>query len=231
MPEIYSLPGFAEPVSCWTHLIGAMVFLVLSAFLVRHGRSTIGSSIPLAVFGLSAVFLLSMSGVYHLLPIGGTARDVLQRLDHAAIYVLIAGTITAVHAVLFTGFWRWAMILLAWVLAITAIVFKTIYFADFPESLGLITYLVFGWLGAVSAIMLWRKYGFNFIKPLWYGALAYTIGALLEFFRQPILIHGVIGPHEIFHVAVLLGIGYHWQFVHRSLTLIPILEINSRKDS
>ena len=61
--------------------------------------------------------------------------------------------------------------------------------------------------------------GFTLIKPLIYGALAYAAGATLEFLRLPIVIPGVIGPHELFHTAVLFGIAWHWQCVKNLLIL------------
>jgi hemolysin III len=59
------------------------------------------------------------------------------------------------------------------------------------------------------------RFGFNYIKPILYGALAYTIGGVLEFLRIPILIPEVIGPHELFHIFVLVGISMHWIFIDR----------------
>jgi predicted membrane channel-forming protein YqfA (hemolysin III family) len=52
-----------------------------------------------------------------------------------------------------------------------------------------------------------------------FGALAYTVGATLEFLRLPIVIAGVIGPHELFHVAVLAGLAWHWIFIRNLLML------------
>ena len=90
MNEVYPIPGFAEPVSSWTHLAAAGVLFFLSISLLRQGTSA-GQIISLFVFAFSCVFLLSMSGVYHLLPKSGAGSLVLRRLDHAAIFVLIAG--------------------------------------------------------------------------------------------------------------------------------------------
>ena len=154
-----------------------------------------------------------MSGVFHLLEPQSSARDVLQRLDHAGIFFLIAGTFTAVHSILFRRIWRWGMLVMIWTIAITSITFKTIYFHDLSEWLGLSLYLGMGWLGAITGVLLYRRFGFVFIKPLIYGAMAYTTGAIMEFIRMPVLISGVIGPHELFHVAVLIGLGYHFAFV------------------
>ncbi len=172
-----------------------------------------------SVFVFSVVFLLSMSGVYHLLDNGGSARTVLQRLDHAAIFGLIAGTFTPVHVILFKGFWRWGILVLIWVLAITGMTLKTIYFQELPQGLGLMFYLGLGWVGIFSAYLTHKLHNFTVIKPLVYGALAYTVGASLEFFKMPVIIPGVIGPHELFHIAVLAGITWHWNFVSSLITL------------
>ena len=218
MQEIYPLAGIAEPVNSLSHLAAAAFFLYLSSYLLRGRGQQLGHVVSLSVFGFSCVLLLSMSGIYHLLDNdGGAARDVFQRLDHAAIFILIAGTFTAVHYVRFEGAWRWGMIAGVWTASLLGVILKTVYFHDTPEVLGLAAYLGLGSLGLVSGAALWYRYGFTFIKPLVYGGLAYSLGAVLEFFRQPVLIPGVIGPHEVFHVAVLMGIGFHWWFIHSAI--------------
>lgn len=154
-----------------------------------------------------------MSGVYHLLTPATTGRAVLQRLDHAGIFFLIAGTFTPVHGLLFRGLMRWGFLFLIWTIAITGITLKTIFFTDIPEWLGLIFYLGLGWMGALSGYLLFRKYGWHYLKPLVYGAIAYTVGAALDFIGHPVLISHVVGPHEIFHIAVIVGISMHWKFL------------------
>lgn len=207
------IPGFSEPFSSISHLLGAAVFLVYGIRLIYMARSHLGWAVAVGVFVFSGVFLLSMSGVFHLLDLAGTPRAILQRLDHAGIFGLIAGTFTPVHAILFTGFWRWGFLLIIWSLAIAGITLKSIFFNELAEWVGLVAYLGLGWLGVLSAYMTHRLHGFTLIKPLIYGALAYTIGATLEFLRLPVVIAGVIGPHELFHIAVLAGIAWHWVFV------------------
>jgi Ca2+-transporting ATPase len=215
--ETYSIPGFADPVSSLMHLLAAGVFTVLGFFLIRRAKGKLSHVLSVSVFVFTCIFLLSMSGVFHLLSVGGAGRAVLQRLDHAAIFSLIAGSFTPVHSILFTGFWRWGVLLLVWSLAITGLTLKVIFFEDIPESLGLTLYLGLGWLGLVSGIAVWRRFGFSFFRPMLFSALAYTSGAVLDFFRWPVLIGGVLGPHELFHIAVLAGIGFHWRFVRNCL--------------
>jgi channel protein (hemolysin III family) len=216
MPEagrVLSIAGFSDPASSLTHLAGAVVFAVLGIVLLHRGRGDVGRMISLCVFAFSCVLLLSLSGVYHLLGSATADREVLKRLDHAAIFVLIAGSFTPVHAVLFRGAWRWGMLAGIWAAAIAGLTLKIFYFSTMPEWVGLLMYLGLGWMGVISGVALARRYGLRFIHPVLWGALAYTAGALAEFLRWPVLLAGIVGPHEIFHLAVLAGISCHWAFI------------------
>jgi len=217
--DIIPIPGFSDPFSSISHLLAAFVFLVYGVQLIALAGGHRVRVAAVSVFVFSVVFLLSMSGIFHLLEHQSDGRAILQRLDHAGIFALIAGTFTPVHTVLFKGFWRWGFLLLIWALAITGITLKSIFFNEFAEWLGLMFYLGLGWLGILSAYLTHRLHGFTVIKPLIYGALAYTAGATLEFLRLPIVIMGVIGPHELFHIAVIAGIVWHWQFVKSLLRM------------
>ncbi len=214
-----SIPGFSDPFSSISHLVAAFVFFLYGLRLIALARGHRGELIAVIVFVFSVVFLLSMSGVFHLLDHEGMARVVLQRLDHAAIFGLIAGTFTPVHTILFKGFWRWGFLLIIWSLAIIGITWKSIFFNETAEWLGLMFYLGLGWAAIFSAYHTHRLHGFRVIKPLMYGGLAYTVGASLEFLQLPVVIPGAIGPHELFHIAVLAGIAWHWQFVRNLLML------------
>jgi channel protein (hemolysin III family) len=208
-----SIPGFSDPVSSLTHLAAAAVFAILSFFLIARGRGDARRVISLAVFAFSCVLLLSLSGVYHLLTPGTVGRSVLLRLDHAAIFVLIAGSFTPVHAILLRDRWHWHLLAWIWGAAIAGLTLKTVYFDTVPPWLGLLMYLVLGWLGLISTVALARRFGVRFVLPLVWGALAYTLGAVAEFVGWPVLVAGVVGPHEIFHLAVVAGISFHWAFI------------------
>jgi channel protein (hemolysin III family) len=217
-----SIPGFGDPLSALTHLAGAFVFARLGVSLVQQGRGELQRTMSLVVFAFACVLLLLISGTYHLWPPDGAFREVLRRLDHAAIFVLIAGSFTPVHAILFRGAWRWGMLAGIWATAIAGLTFKTVYFTAIPEWFGLALYLGFGWLGVVSWIALVRRFGFRFARPVLWGAMAYTFGALTDFLRWPTLAPGILGPHELFHLAVLAGLSFHWMFI-RSFAARAIL--------
>lgn len=210
-----AIPGFSEPFSSMTHLLGAGVFLILGIVFLIRNRGVAVQTIAVSVFVIGVTFALAMSGVFHLLTPGTTGRAVLHRLDHAAIFFLIAATFTPIHMVSFRGFLRWGILLLVWTAAIVGITLKSIFFEDFPEWAGLTLYLALGWVGAVSGYYLYRLFGIEYIKPLLYGAMAYTVGAAMEYARFPVLVPRLIGPHEIFHIMVLVGITMHGIFIYR----------------
>ena len=80
-------------------------------------------------------------------------------------------------------------------------------------------YLGLGWVGCVTGIVLIRRLGVRAARSLIYGGLAYSFGAVFEFLQPPFLIPGVIGPHEVFHFAVIVGVIYHWGFVKQATLL------------
>ncbi len=216
MSVAIAIPGFAEPFSSISHLLGAVVFVGLGVPLIGAGRGNAAKTVSLSIFVFGCVLLLCMSAAFHLLARGGEARAVLQRLDHAAIFFLIAATFTPIHIMLFTGPMRWGMLAFVWMFAAAGITMKSIYFKDVPEGLGMVLYMTMGWVGLVSMLALGRRHGLAFVSPLVAGGAAYSLGAVADYLGVPVLVPGVIASHEIFHVAVLAGIGFHWTFVRRA---------------
>ena len=211
--KVISIPGFSEPFSSMSHLLMAPLFILLLILLIRKARKGTHKFWHL-FYGFAAIFLFSMSGVFHLLEPGGLARDVFQRLDHAAIFLMICGTMTPIHGILFTGIARWGVLGVMWGSTATGITLKSIYFEAIPESVGLTFYLVLGWLGLISGIMIVRRYGWGYVKFMAAGAICYTAGAIFDFCRWPLVLEGVIEPHEVFHVFVVLGALFHWRFIY-----------------
>lgn len=209
--DAFAIPGFREPVNCFTHFLAALVFSILSFYLIRKGRGSWLRIASLSVMAFSSVFLLSMSTVYHMLG-PGTGRDVLRQLDIAGVFGLIAGTMTPIHAILDRGFKRWASLFLVWSAAITGITLRTIFSESLPSGVGIAIFLLFGWTGLITFVLLWRRYNFRFVKPLFWGGVAYSLGAVVLGQNRLIVIPGMAGAHEVWHVAVLIGLGLHWRF-------------------
>ena len=130
--KIIPIAGFTEPFSSISHLLAAFIFFVAGLVLIlRHKRKGLGT-FSMSIFIFSSVTLLSLSGTYHLLDNGSTGREVLRRLDHAGIFLLIAGTFTPIHINLFRGLSRWGILVFVWMLAITGITLKSIFFNEIP---------------------------------------------------------------------------------------------------
>ncbi|WKV11411.1 PAQR family membrane homeostasis protein TrhA [Marivirga harenae] len=218
--------GFEEPIGSWTHLLGALAVVVLLIWLFRKGGAGRRYPLPIFIYGLSCIFLLSMSGVYHILPRATSARYVLRILDHAGIFILISGTITSVHLLLFSGFMRWGIIGIASIIATIGIILSAIYMSIVPDIVTHIIYLVFGWLGVVSIIGLLKLRKDIVIKYLIYGGIAYSIGAVIDLLGFPVLVAGVLGAHEVFHFAVLLGAAFHWVFLLKAIQTVEATSIN-----
>jgi len=212
---IHAIPGFYEPVNAFLHLGGAVVFVILGVRVVRRNWSHRGRAAVLGVFALAGVLMLSISGVYHMLPGGSAGSEVMLRLDHAAIFVLIAGTFTPIHTLLFRGIARWSGLSMIWAVAVTGVTLVTIFFNDMPRGLGLGLYIAMGWLAGLSLVVAWRRRGFRFVRAVFIGGLVYSGGAILLALDWPTIIPGVVGPHELWHIAVILGLSLHWRFIER----------------
>lgn len=208
------MPFPTEPFSTYTHLAGALVCSLAAPALLRRASTPLRRR-ALGVFAASAITLLLASSLYHAMPDQTLSRTVTQRLDHAAIFLLIAGSFTPIHVILFRGLARWGVLALIWLAALSGVVVKSIFFTSVPEQAGIAAYLILGWSGGVSILVILIRHGPRVVSPLLLGGLAYTAGALCEFTRLPIILPGVIGSHDVFHLAVLLGLGSMWLFMHR----------------
>lgn len=210
-----SFLGFSDPVSSWTHLLAAFTSLVGTKALLAKGRGNAARSTALVLFSFALVFLFSMSGVFHLLSRGSVARDVLQRLDHAGIWVLIAATFGPIHVILFRGVRRWGVLVAVWVAAITALVLEIVFFDDVPEVVLLCLFLSLGWVGTISGYYFRKFYRDRSIWLFAAGGIFYSVGAVIDFAGMPTLIDGVLGPHEIFHLFIIAGALSHWLFIYQ----------------
>ena len=218
--DIIAIPGFSEPVSSLSHLIAAFIVSITAGFLIRKGRGNRLRLFGLILYTFSAIFLFSMSGVYHLLEKGTSASYVLRILDHDGIYLLIAGTFTPLHIILMRGWRRWLILAIIWILGITGLTLTSIFFSSMPELMILIFFLSMGWMATFTIYALY-KVNKEIAKYVIFGGLAYTVGATLDFLRWPNLINGVVGPHELFHFFVVAGAAYHWFAIYK-IADIPI---------
>lgn len=203
--------GLHEPISSLTHLIGAVAFLAMGVLLMLraagHSRRRY-----LAVYSATCVLLLVVSGVYHSFPPGG-AREVFLRMDLAAIFLLIAGTFTAIHATLLTSRKHCGPLCFVWAIGVVGVVLSLTCYDLVPAGCWLLMYLLQGWSGVINAFLIWRHHGPSYVVFPFLGGVVFTIGAFIEAGEQLVLIPHFVGAHELFHLAVLLGMSIFWIYI------------------
>ena len=178
--------------------IGGLAVLV--AFAALRGDAWHVASV--AVFGTTLVLLYTASTLYHSIPLL-KAKRVLRILDHAAIYLLIAGTYTPFTLVTLKGPWGWSLFAVVWGSAIAGILFKTFAIGR-ARILSVLLYVVMGWCVVVAIRPLLAALAPGGVTLLFAGGLAYTLG--LAFYGWKSLRY----HHFLWHLFVLLGSVLHY---------------------
>ena len=198
-----------EPFSSISHLAGAAVALPAVGLLVAIGGNSPTKAFAFAVYGLSLLFMFAASGIYHASLASPQAIQRLRKLDHSAIYTLIAGTYTPFCAIAFSGFWRWGMLAIIWALAVAGVILK-VFIIKMPRGVTAGIYLAMGWISVFAA-----KEFLSAMKPqtlAWIvaGGLFYSVGAVVYATKKFDFIPEKFGFHEVWHIFVLLGAATHF---------------------
>jgi hemolysin III len=149
------------------------------------------------VYGIANVLLYSTSGTYHVFAKTLRSRRIMQSLDHAMIYVLIAGSATPVCLLLVDGGLRWATLALMWGGALTGMLLALTALDRFRKvTFGM--YLGLGWTGLLMVPALWPHPGW--LAMVGVAGVLYTVGAILFGLQRPRLNPAWFGYHEVWHV-------------------------------
>jgi hemolysin III len=205
-----------EPVNGFTHLFAALLAFVGLLVLLYLAQDDPIKLASLSLYGLTLIMMFSFSALYHLLDAGPRLTLLLRKLDHSAIYLLIAGTYTPICLHYFTGFWRFGFLLVIWSLALLGIALKLV-FINAPRWLSAGLYLLMGWLSLAGLREILSHMPPAALLWLLLGGLFYTIGAVVYIFKRPDPFPGLFGFHEIWHIFVILG-----AFSHFTLMLLYI---------
>lgn len=183
--------------------VAAAPVLVLSA--VRHGG--VPRIVGASVFAATMVLLYLTSTLYHALP-RNRAKRVFQVLDHAAIFLMIAGTYTPFTLGVLRGTWGWTLFGLVWSLALAGVVLTAAGGVRYPKlTTGL--YLAMGWLILIAVKPLWLRMPSEGLLWLLAGGIAYTVGVV--FYAAKRVRYG----HFIWHLFVITGTACHFIAVLR----------------
>jgi hemolysin III len=186
--------------------------------LVVVGPHPLLKEISLAVYGGTLILLFLSSATYHLVQAKSKIIESLRKLDHAAIYLLIAGTYTPFCVLMFRGFWQWDFLGLIWFLAVVGIVVK-MFIIDAPRWLSAGIYILMGWLSIAAIGEMLQVLPVGAIVWLIIGGLVYTLGGLVYITKIMDFYPGRFGFHELWHIFVILGALAH--FIAISLFVVP----------
>jgi hemolysin III len=204
-----------EPVNALTHLLGAVAALGGALLLAYLTWGQTGKMVSLVLYGLCMTFLYAASTLLHGAKLSEMNRERLNRLDHAAIFLMIAGTYTPIIYNLFPDSWRWPTLIGYWLVAFGGILYKT-FTSHIHNAFNKIIYPLLSWGGVVPALLASREQmvvSIDGLALLLAGGLIYMAGFVVYYRQRPDPWPHVFGHHEIWHLFVLAGSFCHFLFM------------------
>lgn len=192
-----------------THGLGAVLSLAGLVYLVVLAslNGTALHIVSVAVYGTTLVLLYSASTLYHAVR-GPRRKAFCNLLDHAAIYLLIAGTYTPFTLVSLGGAWGWSLFVTVWVLAVAGVILRTVL-GEHERRISVPLYLAMGWLAMTASGEFWGRMPPGALLWLVVGGLAYSLGTIFYAWnRLPF-------NHTVWHLFVLAGSACHFLAVTR----------------
>ena len=186
------------------HQAAFIVAVVLAPLLIvgaDRGRPRLAA----AVFAGSVAACFGASALYHRVTWTPRVRLWMRRIDHAGVYLLIAGTYTPVSLLVLSGAWRPVVLTIVWAGAAAAIILKFVW-VHAPKWLAAAIGLALGWVAVVALPQLIIHLDPAAVTLLVVGGLAYTAGAIVYARRRPDPAPAVFGYHELFHALTIVGV-------------------------
>lgn len=209
-----------DPMSAFTHFIGLILSIIAVYSLVAKANS-IGSRIHVAafaIFGVSLILLYLASTLYHIIDHPKLLSNILHRIDHMMIFVLIAGTYTPICLIPLKGTIGLTLLSIIWSTAIAGILFK-IFWMNAPRWINTGIYIGMGWMIVIAIFPLIKTLSATAITWLFAGGMAYTLGAVIYGTKWPKINSRWFGFHDIFHLFVLMGSFCHFIMMYRYVML------------
>ena len=197
-----------EPWNSLTHWAGAGLAVVALIAMLWSALARHLSVWPFVVFGLSMLFLYTASASYHSFRVGERALLRLRKLDHSAIFLLIAGSYTPVAYFGLSGLWQSVVLWVIWGVALSGILLKVLTMR-LPRWISTLLYAVMGWTAVAFLPQLSHTLSGAALFWLAVGGVMYSIGAVVYGTKRWNPRPGVFGFHEIWHLFVLGGTGAH----------------------
>lgn len=183
----------------------AFIVAVALAPLLIVGADRGRPRLAAAVFAGSVAACFGASALYHRVTWTPRVRLWMRRIDHAGVYLLIAGTYTPVSLLVLSGAWRPVVLTIVWAGAAAAIILKFVW-VQAPKWLAAAIGLALGWVAVVALPQLIIHLDPAAVILLVVGGLAYTAGAIVYARRRPDPAPAVFGYHELFHALTIVGV-------------------------
>jgi hemolysin III len=191
-----------------SHQYAFFASLLLGIPLVATAPST-AARFAAITFAASVAAMFGVSAVYHRVTWRPRPRAWMARLDHATIYLLIAGTYTPYALLALSGAWRVVVLVVVWGGAAAAIVLKFAWVTA-PKALAAALGVTIGWAGVIALPELTEEVGAAATVLVLVGGALYTAGAVVYALRRPDPLPAVFGYHELFHALVIAGVACHY---------------------
>jgi hemolysin III len=203
------IKNIREPVNGLTHFFTALVAVVGLVALLFMSRANLGKQISLGIYGVSLILLFSASATYHMVKAKPKVLEILRKMDHSAIYFLIAGSYTPICYNMFTGFWKWGLLIIIWSFAVIGVTIK-IFVIKAPRWTSAGVYLVMGWMVIFALNQMLTLLPIGALTWLAAGGLIYSLGAVVYITKIFDFVPGKFGFHEVWHIFVILGALAHF---------------------
>jgi len=201
-----------------SHAFAAGASIVAWIALLAWAPSPRGRAAAL-VYGASLCTLFLVSALYHRRSWSRRARRLVSKLDHAAIWLLIAGTYTPL-CMLVGGATGHVLLTLAWAGALLG-VGKELLWRRAPRRVGVALYVLLGWVAVPAFPAIWSTVGAGAVLLLLAGGVAYTLGAVVYARHRPNPFPRVFGYHEVFHALVVAAATGHFVVAVAAISRIP----------
>jgi hemolysin III len=205
-PPIFEYSPLEEKLNIYTHAFGFVMSVIGLGFFCFRNSANTTTIVSLIIFGVSLCVLYLASTAYHSAT-KASRRAALNIVDHAAIYVLIAGTYTPYTLVTLEGKTGWILFGISWGIALFGVILK-LFFTGRYNILSTILYVAMGWLIVFAYKPLLEALHPDGVLWLFAGGISYTVGAILYSIKR------IPFNHAIFHVFVLIGSFCHFMSVY-----------------
>ncbi len=201
---------FRDPISGLTHLAGAIFAIVALCILAAQAAiyGHVLHMVSFMIFGATMLLMFASSTVYHLIHASDDTIKWLKRVDHMAIFLLIAGTYTPICLVAVGGKTGWIMFTVVWSIALVGVFIKLVWIGA-PRWLSTVFYILMGWL-VVAFYPVIDLIPADALRWITYGGLSYTFGAVIYATKWPNPWPKWFGFHEIWHLFVMGGAFCHF---------------------